>query len=346
MATADGSTNTTPGAGGRSVTIYDVAEAAGVAPSTVSRAFSRPGRVNAETGERIRELAEQMGYRAGPQARMHTPSRTGMLAVVLADVSNPVFYESVRGAGAACEAAGYTLLLAETAESAVRERATLDRVLHSVDGLVLTASRISDSAVRQVAKVKPVVVVNRVVPGVSSVVLDMGRGAYHAVEHLAKLGHRSITYLAGPEASWADGMRWQGLRRAAEELGIQVRRVGPYDPTVNGGVGAAKAWVEHQAEAVVAYNDVMAVGFMRGVAACGATVPEDVSVVGFDNTTVSELVTPALTTVAAPLHELGKVAAQNALAIAGGARPRSTEPMRLPTRLVVRESTGLAHVRG
>ncbi|HLR28207.1 MAG TPA: LacI family DNA-binding transcriptional regulator, partial [Ruania sp.] len=141
MATADGSTNTTPGAGGRSVTIYDVAEAAGVAPSTVSRAFSRPGRVNAETGERIRELAEQMGYRAGPQARMHTPSRTGMLAVVLADVSNPVFYESVRGAGAACEAAGYTLLLAETAESAVRERATLDRVLHSVDGLVLTASR-------------------------------------------------------------------------------------------------------------------------------------------------------------------------------------------------------------
>src|SRR5699024_4314866 len=82
MATADGSTTPPPGAGGRSVTIYDVAEAAGVAPSTVSRAFSRPGRVNAETGERIRELAEQMGYRAGPQARMHTPSRTGMLAVV------------------------------------------------------------------------------------------------------------------------------------------------------------------------------------------------------------------------------------------------------------------------
>src|SRR5690625_5212453 len=118
------------------VTIYDVAEAAGVAPSTVSRAFSRPGRVNAETGQRIVQIAEEMGYRARPQARAPQGSRTGMLAVVLADVSNPVFYESVRGAGTACEAAGYTLLLAETAESAVRERATLERVLGSVDALV------------------------------------------------------------------------------------------------------------------------------------------------------------------------------------------------------------------
>lgn len=327
------------GSAARAVTIYDVAEAAGVAPSTVSRAFSRPGRVNAETGERIRELAEQMGYRAAPQAWARSGTRTGMLAVVLADVSNPVFYESVRGAGAACDEAGYTLLLAETAESAARERATLEKAMSSVDALVLNASRISDSAVRQVAKVKPVVVVNRVVPGVSSVVVDVARGTYHAVEHLAGLGHRAITYLCGPEASWADGMRWRGLRKAGEDLGVQIRRAGPFDPTVNGGVEAAGAWMKHPVGAVVAYNDVMAVGFMRGVAASGASVPEDVSVVGFDNTTVSELVTPALTTVAAPLYMLGKTAAQNALALVAGARPRSTEPMRLPTRLLVREST-------
>ena len=321
------------------MTIYDVAEAAGVAPSTVSRAFSRPGRVNAETGQRIVQIAEEMGYRARPQARAPQGARTGMLAVVLADVSNPVFYESVRGAGTACEAAGYTLLLAETAESAVRERATLERVLGSVDALVLNASRISDSAVRQVAKLKPVVVVNRVVPGVPSVIVDTARGTFHTVEHLAELGHGSITYLAGPEASWADGMRWRGLRKAGEELGMHIRRAGPYDPTVKGGVEAAAEWRTHRASAVVAYNDVMAVGFMRAAIESGAQVPADVCVVGFDNTTVSELVTPALTTVAAPLYELGKVAAQNALAIAGGARSRSTEPMRLPTRLVVREST-------
>src|SRR5699024_10775121 len=128
------------------------------------------------------------------------------------------------------------LLLAETAESSVRERATLERALDGVDGLVLNASRISDSAVRQVAKVKPVVVVNRVVPGVPSVVVDTAQGTHQTVAHLDELGHRSITYLSGPEASWADGMRWRGLRRAGEDLGIQVRRTGPYDPTVNGGI--------------------------------------------------------------------------------------------------------------
>src|SRR5690625_1691145 len=103
------------------VTIYDVAREAGVAPSTVSRAFSRPGRVNAETGERIRQIAERLGYRAKPQARAAAPRRTSMLAVVLADLANPVFYELVRGAGSACEDAGYTMMLAETAESAEPE---------------------------------------------------------------------------------------------------------------------------------------------------------------------------------------------------------------------------------
>lgn len=321
------------------VTIYDVAREAGVAPSTVSRAFSRPGRVNAETGERIRQIAERLGYRVKEQARAHSATRTGMLAVVLADLGNPVFYELVRGAGSACEAAGYTMLLAETAESAVRERATLERALGSVDGLVLTASRISDSAIRQVAKVKPVVVVNRVVPGVPSVVIDVERGTYKSVEHLVELGHEKVTYLSGPEASWADGMRWRGLRRAAEELGVRIRRTGPFAPTVNGGVEAAAVWAQHRTSAVVAYNDMVAIGFIRGVGRLGAQVPEDVSVVGFDNSAVAELVSPELTTVAAPLRALGQTAAKNVLAMIAGARSHAEEPMQLPTRLVVRESS-------
>lgn len=329
-----------PASGSPAVTIYDVAREAGVAPSTVSRAFARPGRVNAETGERIRTIAARMGYRAKEQARARTGVRTQMVAVVLADLANPVFYELVRGAGSACEAAGYTMLLAETAESAVRERATLERALSSVDGVVLTASRISDSAIRQVAKVKPVVVVNRVVPGVPSVVIDVERGTFRSVEHLVGLGHEAVTYLSGPEASWADGMRWRGLRRAAEELGVRIRRVGPFAPTVNGGVEAAASWAQHRTSAVVAYNDMVAIGFMRGIAVLGARVPEDVSVVGFDNSAMAELVSPELTTVAAPLHALGRTAAQNVLAMAGGARSQAAEPMQLPTRLVVRESTG------
>ncbi|SED97236.1 LacI family DNA-binding transcriptional regulator [Ruania alba] len=330
-------------AGGKqTTTIYDVAEKAGVAPSTVSRAFSRPGRVNAETAERIRTIAAELGYRANPQARALSTTRTGMLAVVLADVTNPVFAEVVRGAGRACDHAGYTMLLAETEESAEKERAMVDRALGSVDAIVLSSSRMSDAAIRQVAKVEPLVVLNREVAGVPCVLVDFEPAMRRITEHLLELGHRQVTYVAGPEASWADGMRWRGLRAATEELGLRLRRVGPVAPTVAGGQTAVVDWDAHRTSAVVAYNDMVAIGVIRRLTTLGVRVPQDVSVVGFDNTPVGELVTPALTTVAAPLRALGETGASNALALARGARSRATEPVRLPTRLIARGSTAEA----
>lgn len=305
----------------------------------MSRAFSRPGRVNAETAARIRSVAAELGYRANPQARALSTTKTSMIALLLADVANPVFFEVVRGAEIAAADAGYTMLLADTQESAGREREVLDRVLSTVDGIVLTSSRMSDSAIRQVAKVKPLIVLNRVVSGVPSVVTDIMPGMRRAAEHLGELGHEYLTYLAGPEASWADGMRWRGLREAGLELELRVRRVGPFPPTVNGGVQAAARWSRHRTTAVVAYNDLMAIGFVRGIKAMGGDVPRDVSVIGFDNTSAAELVTPALTTIASPLHSLGITAVRHVLAIAGGAQSRTGEPVVLPTKLVVRETT-------
>lgn len=327
----------------RPVTIYDVAREAGVAPSTVSRAFSRPGRVNAETAERIRTVAAELGYRANPQARALSTRTTSMIAVMLADIANPVFYEVVRGAEAAAGEAGYAMVLADARESAGRERDVLDRVLPAVDGVVLTSSRMSDTAIRQVAKVKPTVVLNRVVGGLPSVVTDHARGMRRAAEHLVELGHTEITYLAGPEAAWPDGVRWRSLRDARDELGIRVRRVGPVAPTLNGGVEAAAAWKDRPTHAVIAYNDLVAIGFMRGVASLGLRVPEDVSVIGFDNTPSAELVTPGLTTVASPLHTLGIRAVRHVLAFVGGAKSTTTEPLVLPTRLVQRSSTAPPH---
>lgn len=326
----------------RPTTIYDVARAAGVAPSTVSRAFSRPGRVNAETAERIRTIATELGYRANPQARALSTRSTSMLAVLLADIANPVFSEVVRGAEEAAADAGYAMVLADTRESAGRERELLDKILQSVDGVVLASPRMSDTAVRQVAKVKPTVVLNREVGGLPSVVVDHARGMRRAAEHLAELGHGQVTYLAGPEAAWPDGVRWRALRDARTELGITVRRVGPVAPTLNGGVRAAAAWAAHPTSAVVAYNDLVAIGFMRGVQAMGKEVPAEVSVVGFDNTPSAEIVTPGLTTVAAPQRALGARGVRHVLAFVGGARSTTTEPLLLPTKLVVRGSTGPA----
>lgn len=323
-------------------TIYDVARAAGVAPSTVSRAFSRPGRVNPDTAAHIRAVAEQLGYRANPLARALPTGRTSMLAMVVSDLTNPFYFQIIRGAQTEATAAGYTLLVADVQESAAAEREALERALPLVEGVVLGTSRMSDSAVRVMARQRPTVVLNRVVTGVPSVVTDNARGMRRAMEHLGELGHRSIAYAAGPEASWADGVRWQAMREAGHELELRVHRVGPFAPTLAGGEAAAGAVRDVDATAVVAYNDLVAIGLMRRLQEHGVAVPEQLSVVGFDNIFGAELCSPTLTTVAAPLAALGQYAVRTLLEEQSMSTPRSTRPARLPAVLVERGSTGPA----
>ena len=319
-------------------TIYDVARACGVAPSTVSRAFSRPGRVNAETAARIRATAEAMGYRANPLARALPTGRTALLALVVSDVTNPFFFDIIRGAQSAASEAGYTLLVADVHESAEAEREALDRALPLVEGAVLATSRMSDSAIRVMAKQRPTVVLNRVLTEVPSVVTDNARGMRRAVEHLGELGHHSITYVAGPEASWADGMRWRSLREAAYELELRARRIGPFAPTVGGGVEAAEVLAAAPTTAVVCYNDLLAIGLMRRLTALGARIPAELSVIGVDNIFGSDFCTPPLTTVAAPLRALGSHAVRALLREIGRTTPQAVRPTLLPAQLVVRGS--------
>lgn len=333
----------TSGSRGHAPTIYDVARAAGVAASTVSRAFSRPGRVHSETAERIRRVAAELGYHANPITRASSTGRTSMVALVISDIGNPFSNEIVHGAQVAAAEAGYCVLLADAQESGRREREVLERVMSTVDGIVLATSRMPDTAIRTIAKQRPVVVLNRAIADVPSIVTDNPRGVRRAVEHLAALGHRRITYAAGPEASWVDGVRWRSLRATATELGLQARRIGPCEPTLTGGARAAAELSRQPASAVIAYNDLVAIGLIRALTARGVAVPHEVSVVGFDNVYAAELVTPALTTVAAPLNAMGHTAVRNLLAMIRGARPHALEPVLLPSRLVVRAST--AHRR-
>lgn len=320
-------------------TIYDVAKAAGVAPSTVSRAFSRPGRVNAETAARIRQVAEDLGYRANPLARALPTGKTSLLALVVSDVTNPFYFEIIRGAEIAASEADYTLLVADVHESATAERKALERALPLVEGIVLGTSRMSDSTIRVMAKQRPTVVLNRVLTGIPSVITDNARGTRRAVEHLAELGHTSLGYVAGPEASWADGMRWRAMREAADELGLRVHRFGPCAPTLAGGTESAAEVASSSVTAAVAYNDLVAIGLMRGLAAAGVRVPQDMSVVGFDDIFGADLCSPALTTVAAPLQSLGRYAVQTLLSGMRSRTPPEARAALLPAQLVVREST-------
>ncbi len=320
-------------------TIYDVAREAGVAASTVSRALSHPGRVSFKTAEHIRKVADAIGYQATKIERDLPQQRSSLLAMVVADITNPVFFGMIRGAERTAAHAGYTMLVLETQESEEHERQALQRVQPAVDGIILTSSRLSDSAIRDLAKRKPLVVLNRTVGQVPSVTSDNVKAIKRATEHLVESGVNAITYLAGPDASWADGMRWRGLREASMELNLKVRRIGPCLPTMRGGAAAVEEWLRTPTPGVIAYNDLIAIGFIRAVMSAGRRVPEDVSVIGFDNILDAELVEPRLTTIAAPLVSLGSTAVNYLLRNTRSQSEGAVEPVLLPARLVVRDST-------
>lgn len=329
-----------------SPTIYDVAQAAGVSPSTVSRAFSRPGRVNAETAERIRTIARELGYRAKPIAWGTAQQRTGMIAFVISDMANPFYAQLISGAQSAASAAGYVIVLVNTAESGETERVTLERALDAVDGVILSSSRMSDSSIRVIAKQRPSVVLNRVLSDVHSIITDTERGASRVIEHLHALGHRSLAYVGGPASSWTEGMRFRSLKDSGDRVGLTVNRVGSYEPTVSSGARAVVDIPLQSTTAVVAYNDLMAIGVMRALDERGLRVPDDISVVGFDNIFAGELTTPRLTTVAAPLFQVGETAVRNLLAFLNGGRSRALVPLIVPSTLLLRDSTGPARHLG
>lgn len=324
----------------KAVTINDVAREAGVAPSTVSRTFSRPGRVNAETAERVREAAKRLGYRTGPISRAVFTPVNKMLAIVVQDISNPLLAEAVRGFMARAAKLGYMVMIVDSLEDSPKQRTSMERVLAMADGVALTSSRMSDSAIRQLIKVKPVVTINRAVQSIPSIVTDTRAGMRYAVEHLASLGNRRLSYLAGPENDWADGVRWRALLKACEALGIRGRRTSPQPPTVEGGYAAGKELLHSEATGVIGYNDVMSAGLIRFLRENGKSVPEDVSVVGVGNTIAATLSVPPLTAVASPAYTMGVTGASMLIGQIRKHGAAQVPAMVLPMKLIERASTG------
>lgn len=322
-------------------TITDVAAAAGVATSTVSRAFTNPDRVNRHTREHVLAVAEDLGYAPNPAARALESGRTNTLALLVPDITNPYFSGVIKGAERAAVAAGLTLVLGDTSENPAQEEQLVRRLGPAVDGFVLSASRLPDDALRRAAELSPIALVNRATPGVACVVADFDSGTRQIVDHLASLGHRSLVFLGGPPESWSGARRWAGLQYAASGANMRATRFGPYVPTLGGGPAAADAVLAAQATAVVAHNDMLAIGVMLRLAERGVSVPGDISVVGFDNIVGSDFCSPTLTTLAERTEDAGARAVE---AVVAQVHARAAEPPTrvLPTQLVVRRSTGPA----
>lgn len=325
--------------GGRA-TIYDIAELADVSPSTVSRALSTPGRVSKKTEAKVREAADALNFRVNPVARALHTGRTNTLALVVADITNPVVFGIVRGAEQATSTAGFTLVVAESQESGEAEAEAVERLVPSVDGIILATSRLADERIAEIAARTPTVLINRAVDGVDSVLSDVDKGVTELVEHLHGLGHRSIAYLSGPETSWISKRRWSRMLEAAESYDIALVEIGPTTPTIEGGRDALRRVRAARPTAVVAFNDLIAIGLMQAASSEGIGVPSDMSVVGFDDIFGSELIVPALTTVRAQLVDAGHRAAIKIISRLEGTEDSHIDDGPLDTTLVVRGSTG------
>ena len=330
-------------ANGRHPTLADIARASGVAISTASRALSTPGRVSPETVERVQAVARDLGYLPPREVRARAPRASRTIAVLVSDVTNPFYFGIIRGTQHQLKAAGYTQLLVDTEESEELEENMLRTLRTSCDGVILTASRLQDDTLAELADSMPLVVINRDNPRIPNVLIDTPNGMLQALAHLRSHGHRSVVYAAGPPTSWIGEERWRALKAGGEHYGIDVRRVGPFMPRRESGAAAADEVLNSGASACIAFNDLLAIGMLQRFGERGVRVPEDLSVVGCDDIFGADFCHPALTTLTAPIEQAGQVAVSMLL---GGIDSRVSSGLRrtatLPTHLTVRASSGPA----
>lgn len=336
----------------RSPTLQDVAARAGVSVSTVSRVVTGSVAVEAGTAERVREAIAALGYRPNLLARSFRRRVTHTIGLLVPDTSNPFFAELARTIEDAGFAEGYSVILGNSDLSPVKQETYIDVLLAKrVDGVILASSGLipradgHDAVERILEAGVPCVVVDRDLGEmpVDQVLVDNERGGYLAGEHLLGLGHRRIACLVGPNDLTPSAGRIAGLRRALAEAGLAVaeEHLVRGNGRPDGGAAAARTLLGHGLDvtAVFAFNDQMATGAVGALQRAGCRVPEDVSVVGFDDIPLAAAIYPALTTVAQPIAEMGALGVRLLLdRIARRDAPWRREL--LETRLVVRESTG------
>lgn len=320
------------------VTIRDVAKAAGVSASTVSRALSNPEIVDPATRDRVTRLADTLGYRPNRAAQGLITGRTGNLGLILPDLANPFFPSVVKAVQQRAHDFDYQVFIADTDEVPQSELGLVRSLAKQVDGVILCSPRMKPAELREASTYVPVVLANRQAGAISSVTVDSPGVMRLVVDHLVGLGHRDIGYAAGPRSSWSSRQRLNALREATVQVGARLLELGHFAPTFDGGRDAAGGLLVAGVTAVVAYNDLCAIGIISALRERRFEVPRDVSVVGIDDIEMSAMLHPALTTVEVPKHELGRTAVEMLLHVLTdpSARPRHAT---LATRLVVRDTT-------
>ena len=330
-------------------TLRDVAEAAGVHAATASRALNPEtrGLVNIDTARRVLRAAEALGYQPNPIARSLKTAKSRTIGLVVPDLTNPLFPPIVRGIEDVLGPAGYSALIVNTDNDADREQALVASLRsRHVEGLIVATARLDHPLLRSLHGQRvPMVLVNRRTENVDVpfVTPDDATGVALAVKHLAGLGHQRIAHLAGPQTTSTGVARANAFRTAVREHGLDD------DPAL---IVACDYWTEQEGAralrevldsgtemtAVVAGNDLVALGCYDVFAERGISCPRDMSVVGFNDMPFLDKLRPPLTTVAIPHHQIGVEAARMLLELFSEP-DRPPRSVLLPLSLVVRGST-------
>lgn len=321
-------------------TINQVAEAAGVTKSSVSRAFTRPEMLSADTVSKIFAAAEKLGYVPNHTARALSTGRHGNIALIVPDVANPFFPPLIRAAQAEADRSDYCVFLGNSDENPQQEDKLIGRFGGQVEGFVLASSRLGDEQIVAHSTRRPLVLINRDVEGIPRVLIDSATGVAEAVEHLAALGHKRLVYVSGPHGSWSNKQRRNAVRRSARQLGMEVSVISNEYAAFESGRRITANVLATGATAAIAFDDLTAQGMLAELLDRGISVPEQFSVVGCDDV-LGAATYPALTTVSNRSVEAGKTALTLLIDILQNNAIRDVRYV-LNTSLVVRGTTGPA----
>jgi LacI family transcriptional regulator len=331
------------------VTIRDVARVAKVHPGTVSRALNPEtrGLVNSETAERVLRVAEELAYRPNPIARGLKTNRSYTIGVLIPDITNPLFPPILRGIEDRLDDAGYTALIVNTDNDADRERTHLEAMhTRQVDGFISATARLDREVLAEVAsRGTPLVLVNRSFEdgSVPAVAVNDRQGIQLAVDHIAGLGHERIGHIAGPQNTSTGHRRYLGFLEAMGSAGLpapedQIKYSGWFSEEEGRRVCSELLDADRDLTAIVAANDLLAIGCYDALEAHGLRCPEDVSIVGFNDMPLVDHLRPPLTTVRVPQREIGSVAAELLLERLSEGSETAREILLEPA-LVIRGST-------
>lgn len=326
-------------------TLKDIAQIAGVSLTTVSRALQNRSDISLPTTQRIQKIAGELGYVHNSVAKSLRSQQTHIVGLVVADSSNPFFGPVIKGAEYTLAKNGYSLIVSNTDEIYDKERAAIEVLLgRRVDGILITPTQSRTRDIEElVARSVPIVLVGRRFTELEAdyVVADDDGGARSAIEHLVKLGHSRILFLDAPPYISSAVERRRGYEGALETAGIERDEslIQTCNPTLDSAYHAMrKVLVEGvRFTAVFCFNDIMLLGALRALREANVKVPENVSVVGFDDIEFTAALNPPVTTVRAHPYEIGVASATALISRMGG----RTEPLHqvIPTELIVREST-------